>query len=144
MVKVHDQFEEVLVVDDVFFNVALVHRDWNPPEGMVGPEGTVWTGVSEVLGKQIVGAAKSKHGALLSLRKQIRFNTLYADLIGIPGLSDALTAAHKDVEDTIEVWHVGETENGLTEFLCWTSLEYRRYVEDNIIPVRVVEKHLAS
>lgn len=112
------------------------------------PGGTVWEVLSlnGIGGRPISAGGNCKEKALLTFRRQVRFYTVYGDLMNAnhPGLKQALTDAHQDVEDTIEVWHVGESENELVEFLCWTPHEYKIYVEDNILPVRVVEKHLKS
>ncbi len=150
MVKVYDKFEEVLDVDGAKFNVTIIHRDWNPMPGQehTMPEGAVW----EVLslagagGRPISTSGNCKEEALLTFRRQVRFYTVYGALMNPnrPELKQALADAHQDVEDTIEVWHVGESENGLVEFLCWTPYEYKIYVEDNILPVIVVKKHLGS
>lgn len=57
---------------------------------------------------------------------------------------EAFTRAHRYVEEAIEVWHGSESENALHEYLCWSKEEYKAYVEDNVIPGRIIEQHLES
>lgn len=57
-------------------------------------------------------------------------------------MTNALEAAHKDVDSRIELWHTSDYEGSLEEFLGWTWDEYKRFVEQNVLPEREVQKHL--
>jgi hypothetical protein len=56
----------------------------------------------------------------------------------------ALTLAHLKVEDLIDTWHESDTENNLVDFLGWSELEYKLYVEKNQLPERELEQFLLA
>jgi len=58
--------------------------------------------------------------------------------------NNALERAHASVEQLISVWHESDTENNLIDFLGWSELEYRLYVQENQLPEREVGKFLLA
>ena len=141
--KIHETFSEDLVVDGTTYIVDGLNRDWNPLEGIEPPPGTVWEAHVEVDGHILPGAGQSKFEAIKNLRRLIRSHNSFGHLMNTNGLKDALERAHADVEERIELWHNGETENGLIEFLGWSKQEYTAYVEDNVLPTKEIERFMS-
>ena len=139
--QIYERFTETFTVDGTSYEVSGINRDWRPIDGYPLPAGSVWE-VQVLEDKQLFGAGQSKNEAFEALRKCIRFYRSVSPLKDNENLNQAFRKAHQEVESKIDAWHSSDTENNLCDFLSWNIEEYARYVEDNILPTREIERHL--